>query len=109
MYTGKLKPEKKPGLPKWSSATWRRLLSAHDTSHYCHLWQATRNIGLDTSLSGQVRLLEQQVRRNFAAIELADLPKEERGMTEDLLRSLAEAKLDVRDYEFAETRAEQAT
>ena len=56
-----------------------------------------------------MRLLEQQVRRNFAAIELADLPKEERGMTEDLLRSLAEAKLDVRDYEFAETRAEQAT
>ncbi|MGB4759408.1 MAG: hypothetical protein WBP26_05130 [Candidatus Saccharimonadales bacterium] len=62
---------------------------------------------LDNSLSGLMRRVELAVRQRLSSVDMADIPKNERVVLEELKRIVPEAKLDLRDYELAETRAEQ--
>jgi hypothetical protein len=62
---------------------------------------------LDNSLAGLMRRVELAVMQRFSGVDLADTPKDERLVIETIKRTVPEAKLDLRDYELAETRAEQ--
>jgi len=59
------------------------------------------------SASAQLRTVELAVRRQLAGVDSAELPREERAAIESLQRLLADCRLDVRDYEYSETRDEQ--
>lgn len=53
------------------------------------------------------RQLEGQLKRLLTAQDLDELPVRGREAAISIRRLMADARLDVRDYEFAETRAEQ--
>jgi hypothetical protein len=55
----------------------------------------------------QIKGLETQIRAVISRLDLAELPKEERTAVTKLRNDLVDARLDIRDYEFSETRAEQ--
>ena len=59
------------------------------------------------SLYDSAKALDTTVRRILALIDKDGLPFAEKSTIEQLQRLLTDAKLDVRDYEFADTRAEQ--
>jgi hypothetical protein len=62
---------------------------------------------VDSSPLGQIRSLETQVRAVISRLDLAELPKDERTVVTKLKNDLIDAKLDIRDYEFSDTLAEQ--
>lgn len=62
---------------------------------------------MDNSVTGLMRRVELAVMQRFSGVDLADTPKDERVVIETIKRVVPEAKLDLRDYELAETRAEQ--
>jgi hypothetical protein len=55
----------------------------------------------------QIKGLETQIRAVISRLDLAELPKEERVIVTKLRNDLTDARLDVRDYEFSDTRVEQ--
>jgi hypothetical protein len=55
----------------------------------------------------QIKGLETQIRAVISKLDLAELPKGERVAVTKLRNDLTDAKLDIRDYEFSDTRAEQ--
>jgi hypothetical protein len=54
-----------------------------------------------------IKQLETQIIGLLAAVDVYDLPTTERKVVTTLKRELADARLDIRDYEFSETRDEQ--
>ena len=62
---------------------------------------------VDSSPLGQIRALETQLRAVISRLDLATLPKEERVVVTALKNDLTDAKLDIRDYEYSDTRVEQ--
>jgi hypothetical protein len=62
---------------------------------------------VDSSPLGRIRSLETQVRAVISQLDIGELPKEERAVVTKLRNDLIDAKLDIRDYEFSDTRAEQ--
>lgn len=61
----------------------------------------------DSSPLAQMRSLETQLRAVLSNLDLAVVSKEERVVVTALKNNLTDAKLDIRDYEFSDTRAEQ--
>jgi hypothetical protein len=61
---------------------------------------------VDSSPLGRIRSLETQVRAVISQLDIGELPKEERAVVTKLRNDLIDAKLDIRDYEFSDTRAE---
>jgi len=55
----------------------------------------------------QIKSLETQLRAVVSKLDLAELPKGERAVITKLKNDLTDARLDIRDYEFSDTRAEQ--
>jgi hypothetical protein len=55
----------------------------------------------------RIKSLETQLRAVLSKLDISVLPKEERVIVTALKNNLTDARLDVRDYEFSETRAEQ--
>ena len=51
--------------------------------------------------------LETQLRAVVSKLDLAEVSREERAAVTALKNDLTDARLDIRDYEFSETRAEQ--
>ncbi|HSW65930.1 MAG TPA: hypothetical protein VLI54_02225 [Bacillota bacterium] len=51
--------------------------------------------------------LESQLKQAVVVIDMDSLPGEQRELLRQIKRLAADARLDVRDYEYAETRAEQ--
>jgi hypothetical protein len=54
-----------------------------------------------------VKRLETQVRATLVALDLYNLPADERKVVKSLRSLLADSRLDTRDYELSETRDEQ--
>lgn len=61
----------------------------------------------DTSLTGQTTALNRTIGTILAQLDIDALSAPERSIAEYIKRHVADARLDVRDYEYAETRAEQ--
>ena len=61
----------------------------------------------EQSLYQQARELETQVGSILATFDPDELPVRDRELTGALKHQLIDARLDVRDYEYAETRADQ--
>jgi hypothetical protein len=61
----------------------------------------------DTSLTGQATALNRAIGAIIAQLDIDALPAPERSIAESIKRQAADARLDVRDYEYADTRAEQ--
>lgn len=61
----------------------------------------------DTSLTGQATAFNRSITSILSALDLDALPAPERSIAEAIKRQAADARLDVRDYEYADTRAEQ--
>jgi hypothetical protein len=59
------------------------------------------------SIGQEARELETQVRKSLSGYDLDELPREERSVLVELKNHLVDARLDARDYEYAQTRAEQ--
>lgn len=59
------------------------------------------------SLSMLVRRLATDITRALGRVDVAELETNQRHLITALKSHLGDARLDVRDYEFAETRAEQ--
>jgi len=59
------------------------------------------------SIFQQAKELETQVGKQLSAYDLADLPREQRDRIIQLKNTLIDARLDARDYEYAQTRADQ--
>jgi hypothetical protein len=59
------------------------------------------------SIFQETKELETQVNGILSAYDLADMAREERDMIIMLKNQLIDARLDARDYEYAQTRAEQ--
>ena len=59
------------------------------------------------SIFQQAKELETQVGKILSAYDLADLPREQRDLIIQLKNQLTDARLDARDYEYAQTRADQ--
>lgn len=55
----------------------------------------------------QIKAFETVVRGIISQLDVTGLPKEEKRIISSLKNELADAKLDIRDYEFSDTRAEQ--
>lgn len=47
------------------------------------------------------------MRAVISGLDVAELPKDERAVVTKLKNDLIDAKLDIRDFEFSDTRAEQ--
>ena len=62
---------------------------------------------VDSSQLGQIRFLETQLKAVLSGLDLVTLPKEEKVVVTALKNNLTDAKLDIRDYEYSDTRAEQ--
>lgn len=60
------------------------------------------------SLHEQVKELERHVRGILSPLDVPVLTRPEQKLINDIKRLLTDVRLDVRDYEFADTRAEQA-
>lgn len=54
-----------------------------------------------------MRRVDLAVQQRLSGVDMADISKVERTTLEELKRIVPEAKLDLRDYELAETRLEQ--
>jgi hypothetical protein len=54
-----------------------------------------------------IKQLELQVSATLSALDIYSLPTEERKVVKFLKAGLIDARLDIRDYELSETRAEQ--
>lgn len=61
------------------------------------------------SLFEQAKELETQIGGILSVYDIADMPQAEREFATALKHQLIDARLDARDYEYAETRAEQLT
>jgi hypothetical protein len=59
------------------------------------------------SIFQQAKEVETQVGRILSAYDLDDLPREQRDLVITLKNNLIDARLDARDYEYAQTRADQ--
>ncbi len=59
------------------------------------------------SLFEQAKDLDTSMRSRISHVDLDSLTHSERTVVADLKRLAADARLDVRDYEYAQTRAEQ--
>lgn len=59
------------------------------------------------SLFDQAKSLELQIGGILSAYDPADMPARERDLVANLKHLLIDARLDARDYEYAQTRAEQ--
>lgn len=59
------------------------------------------------SLLQQARELEVQVGATLSSYDITELPMRQRELVSQLKHQLVDVRLDVRDYEYAETRAEQ--
>ncbi|MGH7240954.1 MAG: hypothetical protein ACREGB_01515 [Candidatus Saccharimonadales bacterium] len=62
---------------------------------------------MGTSPLTQIKSLETQLRAVVSKYDIADLNKDERAVVTTLKHDLIDARLDIRDYELSETRAEQ--
>lgn len=51
--------------------------------------------------------LEGQLKRLLAEQDISSLPADVRQVVTSIKRNMADARLDIRDYEYAETRSEQ--
>lgn len=60
-----------------------------------------------TSLTDQAREVGIQITSILSRHDLSELPQEQKQLVNSLSRDVVDARLDVRDYEYAETRAEQ--
>ena len=63
----------------------------------------------DNSLLGQAKELERQVGGVLSAYDIEELPQQQRDLAAALRNQLIDARLSVRDYEYAETHADQLT
>lgn len=61
----------------------------------------------DQSIYQQARELETQVGAILSAYDVSELPVNERNLVSKLKNGLVDARLDTRDYEYAQTRSEQ--
>lgn len=59
------------------------------------------------SLTGKLAQLERRVKITLREVERDKLHKAEKAQFDKIKLALTQLKLDVRDYEYAETRAEQ--
>ena len=59
------------------------------------------------SLSVRIKRLQADITKVLSAIDLRDSDKQTRQILVALKHDLADVRLDIRDYEFAETRVEQ--
>lgn len=59
------------------------------------------------SLYDQAKALESQIGIILSSYDIGDLPMQQKDLVTKLKHQLVDAKLDARDYEYAETRAEQ--
>lgn len=55
----------------------------------------------------QIKRLEMHVLNVFSAVDTNTLERHEQKLVMTIKRQLADSKLDLRDYEYAETKAEQ--
>lgn len=62
---------------------------------------------MEQSLLEQTKDLERQIGSLIAAYDVASLQRTEQQLVERLKRQLTDVRLDVRDYEYADTREEQ--
>jgi hypothetical protein len=62
---------------------------------------------VDVSPFGRIKSLHTQLRAVLTKLDLAQVSREERAAVTALKNDLTDARLDIRDYEFSETRAEQ--
>ena len=59
------------------------------------------------SIFQETKELETQVNGILSAYDLADMPREQATLVTSLKHQLIDARLDARDYEYAQTRADQ--
>lgn len=59
------------------------------------------------SLLEEAKELEAQVTKQFAARDIASLPHAQKELVNTVKHQLVDARLDARDYEYAQSRAEQ--
>lgn len=59
------------------------------------------------SLLTQARKLEIQIGATLSSYDVTELPMQQRELVSQLKHQLVDVRLDARDYEYAETRAEQ--
>ena len=59
------------------------------------------------SLFEQAKRLEVRIGAVLSGFDIDDLPKGERELVVTIKHGIVDARLDARDYEYAETRAEQ--
>ena len=62
---------------------------------------------VDLSPLGRIKSLETQLRAVLSKLDLYELPVDERKVVKALKSDLTDVRLDIRDYEFADTLAEQ--
>lgn len=55
----------------------------------------------------QIKSLETQLRAVVSKLDLVEVSREERSAVTALKNDLTDTRLDIRDYEFSETRVEQ--
>jgi hypothetical protein len=60
-----------------------------------------------TSLYNQAKELELQISSILSSYDVGELPMQQKDLVTKLKHQLVDARLDARDYEYAETRAEQ--
>lgn len=59
------------------------------------------------SVLADIKHLERQINLKLRSVQLEDLTREERQYVSQIKLALNESRLDVRDYEYAQTRQEQ--
>ncbi|HET6924883.1 MAG TPA: hypothetical protein VFH39_03585 [Candidatus Saccharimonadales bacterium] len=62
---------------------------------------------MDDSPFLAIKSLETQLSGVLSRLDLFELPKAEQKLVDTLRRNVADARLDIRDYELSETRDEQ--
>ncbi len=61
------------------------------------------------SITDKARDIEARITSVLSALDIDGLPLTERNLVEQIKRVAVDARLDARDYQYAETRAEQLT
>ncbi|HEU4914730.1 MAG TPA: hypothetical protein VFT16_05025 [Candidatus Saccharimonadales bacterium] len=59
------------------------------------------------SLHDQAKALESQISSILSFYDISELPMQQKDLVTNLKHQLVDIRLDARDYEYAETRAEQ--
>ena len=59
------------------------------------------------SLSEEVQEMEKQVRQIVSFLDPAELPRVQQDLLNTIKYQIVDARLDARDYEYAQTRADQ--